>query len=186
MSIYTKYHCILAKNDYVSDPHFSPFFKIEEKETILPYFKYLFMKVGTRWKWTLRPKYLVKVKSLSQRLESNESKLFIFKKGEQLIGYAFVVESEEPIANKYENLIEIENFGFFPEYTNKAYGSYFLNKLFASLFEKYDYVYLTSRSTNHSKVIPFYKRNGMTVIYKETLPDDLVYLDDQYNNDKAA
>ncbi|NJN46013.1 MAG: hypothetical protein HC808_05495 [Candidatus Competibacteraceae bacterium] len=34
-------------------------------------------------------------------------------------------------------------------------------------------IYLTSRNTNHAKVIPFYEGLGMTVVHKETLPDDL-------------
>ena len=175
MNNFTKYHCLISQEDFTPREFGIHNFQIEEKEKNYAYFYYLFSRVGTMWKWDLRPKYKLEQKSIKERLESDTSRLFIFKKGQQLIGYCFITESEEQQVTPYKNLIEIENFGFFPEHTKKGYGHFFLNNIFEILFQEYDHIYLTTRSTNHSKVVPFYERNDMSVIAKECLNDDLLY-----------
>jgi hypothetical protein len=70
--------------------------------------------------------------------------------------------------------IEIENFGLFQGQTGNNYGDTALPKVLGLLLEDNDNVYLTTRSTNHTKVVPFYEDNGMSVLAVEELPDDLV------------
>jgi ribosomal protein S18 acetylase RimI-like enzyme len=175
---YTKYHCLINKRDFVKPSELKANnLSIEKKLPNASYYKYLLTRVGSPWKWTERPKYKLYTDDLRERLENPHSRLYIFKRGEQLIGYSLVTPSKEDAVKDYKNLIEIENFGLFLEQTGKGYGNILLQKLFATLFEQYDSIYLTSRSTNHHKVIPFYQNNGMTVIKTEHLPDDLIFDD---------
>jgi len=174
MNLYTKYHCLIEKNSPRFNGVGSNGLSIKEIVVTPANYEYLLNRVGALWGWTNRPKYLLEKNALYSRVCDESSRFFLLKKGENLIGYCLATNSSESVAVNFDNLIEIENFGFFPEYTGKGYGGVILNMVFDYLFEEYEHVYLTSRSTNHPKVINFYKRNGMKIIHKDVLPDDLV------------
>lgn len=73
--------------------------------------------------------------------------------------------------------VEIYKFGLFPEATGKGYGAYYLSKVLQELIEKrehYDIVYLDTRNTNHSGVVPFYHQHAVKTFHEELLPNDLV------------
>jgi hypothetical protein len=135
-------------------------------------FMLLLTGVGQNWGWHKRPKYQ-DINSIKARLVNPQSQLLLLKVNGSIVGYCFVA----PINQELDGSVEIENFGFFLSQTNKGYGNYFLPEIFRLLLVKYDGVYLTSRSTNHEKVIKFYTNLGMEVIKTEINPDDL--LDDQ-------
>ena len=174
MNFYTKYHCLIERNSTSPNIMIPVTLQVKEVEMNPVNYEYLLNRVGSPWCWTERPKYLLEKNSLYSRIYDKKSRFFLLKKGENLIGYCFATTSSENVAKKFKNIIEIENFGFFPEHTGKGYGSTILNMIFDVLFEDYNNIYLTSRSTNHPKVIDFYQKNGMKVICKENLPDDLV------------
>lgn len=177
MNYFFKHHCAISKtifqNRAVANNNRNALLKMEECAPSYAHFEFLIDRVGTRWGWTDRPKYKFNQAELRRRLGNPETRLFTFKKGEKLIGYCLVTPSEEEIVRQYQKPVEIENFGFFPEYTGKGYGNFFLQAVFAELFNTYETVYLSTRSTNHTKVLPFYQKNGMILIKSERLPDDL-------------
>jgi hypothetical protein len=147
-------------------------------------FASLLKKVGEQWGWTRRPRYVNARAELTGLLARPDTALYVFRHNETEVGYAMVNAGKADFSGifpgsadqeeKLKSIIEIENFGLFPEHTGRQYGRHFLAKLFETLFQGYDIVYLSSRSTNHSRVIPFYEGIGMRVLYTETLPDDLL------------
>lgn len=179
MDYFFKHHLIMTsqlrgKSESDRKSYLPPSFHIEECDPNIAYFDFVLQRVGGLWGWADRPKYKYETDSLQHRLLDNQTRLFNFKKGEKLIGYCLVSASEEEVASQYRNLIEIENFGFFPEYTGKGYGNYFLQAVFDELLKDYDTVYLSTRSTNHHKVVPFYQKNGMVLVKSERKMNDLV------------
>jgi ribosomal protein S18 acetylase RimI-like enzyme len=123
--------------------------------------------VGERYGWDRRPKYL-DYADMSQRLNRADTRFYDIQKDGQPIGYILATNP------KVQDTIEIENFGLFPGYTGYDYGDTALQLTLDELLEDYPNVYLTSRSTNHPKVIPFYESHGMQVVAQEVLEDDLV------------
>lgn len=179
MSYFFKHHFIITKdlmqkNGMADKDHLPPLFKIEECTPNAAYFNFVFQRVGGPWKWTERPKYKNAQAELRARLRDPKTRMFNLKKGEKLVGYCLATASEEDVAKQYKNPIEIENFGLFLEYTNMGYGNFFLQGLFQELLKQYDTIYLSTRSTNHAKVVPFYQKNGMILVKSERKMDDLL------------
>ena len=130
--------------------------------------------VGKPWGWDTRPQYATN-KSIIAILDEPDCRLFLFRKNDQIIGHSLV--NKEKIKDQFitsNKVARIETFGLFPEETGKGYGSYFLANTFATLIDNYDYVYLTSRSTNHSSVLSFYLKNGMKIIRTQEKDNDPV------------
>ncbi len=127
-------------------------------------FKGMIEQVGGPWGWTKRPKYLDE-KGTRERL--TKGSLWLLRKGKETAGYCFATPWEDGI-------VEIENFGLFPEHNGKGYGGPLLKLVFAELMKDYDNVILYSRSTNHKKVPEFYIDQGMTMTNVSVEPDDLV------------
>ena len=99
----------------------------------------------------------------------------LLKKNGQAIGYCLANRKTEPVEGiGTHNIAQIENYGLFLEETAHGYGKYFLPRIFEKLFQKYDAVYLTTRSTNHPRVVPFYQGLGMRIIKSEEQEDDLI------------
>jgi hypothetical protein len=104
-----------------------------------------------------------------------DTRMMLLKKNGEAIGYCLANKQVEPVEGIGTNNIgRIENYGLFLEETAHGYGKFFLPRIFEMLFQQYDAVYLTTRSTNHPRVVPFYKSLGMTVIKTEVLEDDLI------------
>lgn len=148
----------------------------------------LLKRVGGPWYWTHRPKYFGKEREIEFRLKEPKSRLFLLRKNESVIGYCLVTPTdfeatrvlfENGYIESYSKVIEIENFGLFPEHTGQKFGRFFLPQIFKTLFQNYNIVYLTTRSTNHERVVPFYLDMGMSLIKTETLPNDLVGVKEQ-------
>ncbi len=147
-------------------------------------FAALLEKVGGPWGWTRRPRYANRREEIERLLAQPDTALYVFRHGESEIGYAMVNSGKAAFSGifpgsveqekKLQSIIEIENFGLFPAHTGKQYGRYFLAALLDALFKDYGIVYLSSRSTNHKRVIPFYESMGMKVLSTEMLPDDLL------------
>lgn len=163
-------YCFLSKAGFYDRDHVT----LTEVKPNIKQYDTLLHRVGRSYGWNLRPKYVLDRKALRERLKAPTSRFFLAYKGNHLIGYCFVSQCENSVGCRLHNVIEIENFGLFPEYTGRRLGHSFLTLVFDELFKTYDNVYLTTRSTNHRGVISFYESMGMRVIYTEELACDLV------------
>ena len=183
MNTFTNYHLALSKADYESGLASTRYKEESDKlsyKMVLPIYKKvqsLLLRYGSKWSWDKRPKYYKNSAALKKRLNHEETRLFLFYRDGKEIGYCLVSVPEKLRNSKAENphIIEIENIALDYKETGNGYGRFFLKEVFADLFKTYDTIYLSSRSTNHSGVIPFYLRMGMSIIHIEkNLPDDLV------------
>lgn len=178
---FTNFHIAISREKYSGMKYdLDPSIDIVEKEApSLNEFLTLLRKVGGKYGWHRRPKYL-DYPAISTMLKSDTTRFFEITKDGKPIGYVLATKPENSLSWHYmesaqgRSTIEIENFGFFDSYTGHDYGDTALPKALEVLLQNNDNVYLTSRSTNHKKVVPFYEDNGMTVIHHEVLPDDLV------------
>lgn len=179
--IFTNFHIAISKETYSGMGYnLNPSIDIAEKEPpSLNEFLVLLRKVGSKYGWHRRPKYL-DYPAVSARLRSDTTRFFEITKDGKAIGYVLASKPENSLSWHYmeaaqgRKTIEIENFGLFNGYTGHDYGDTALPKALGVLLKDNDNVYLTTRSTNHKKVVPFYEDNGMTVIHHEVLADDLV------------
>jgi len=172
--MFTNYHLAISREEY-NDIEYrtDPSLNIEE---IAPDFKKyltLLVHVGNPWGWDRRPKYANDSENLRTRVE--HGRLHLLKKFNDVTGYCLSVKRKDLTSEfNRKSVAEIENFGLFPEHNAKGYGRTFLPLIFNELFKTSDMIYLSTRSTNHPKVIPFYQSLGMKIIRQETLEDDLL------------
>ncbi len=192
MATFTKYHLAISKDLYLqgqagnlyTKPVPSHEMNILEVKSDYDMFSLLIERTGGPWGWTRRPRYGEDNRqSIQKLLNAPETRLFLLRDKQDIVGYCLTTAPalQNDLRQKFNhhalpdhNTIEIENFGFFPEHTGKGYGRYFLPALFGALFKDHDTVYLSTRSTNHPRVVPFYESLGMQVIHQETLLDDLI------------
>lgn len=178
MNYYTKTHIAISKEQYqwLKDIGHYDFdtVKIRPIKPDLIQHAMLLNRVGQSYGWTKRPKYVMERENLQKRLMAENSRFYLAYHKDRLIGYCFISACSDAIGQKLGNVIEIENFGLFPEYTGQGLGPSFLAQVFDALMPDYDHIYLTTRSTNHKGVIPFYERMGMRILCREQMPDDLV------------
>lgn len=178
---YINYHLAISREAF-NRHAYKPLpeaFKAKQVKPDYDTFTILLEGVGGPWGWTQRPRYYDNRVFWERRLHHPETRLFLLTKRDQPLGYCLAGTLKEDLSGIFagavtgQYVIEIENFGFFPQHTGKGYGQVFLPALLGTLLKDYDAVYLSSRSTNHAKVILFYEGLGMEVIHQETLPDDL-------------
>lgn len=189
MNSYTKFHFAITKDGYEERPETALSQNVTAAEqvhfsiTAIPprygSFRLLFEQVGKQWRWTSRPKYCLCETALKERLQAPVTKLYLLQHRNVTVGYCLAAPTTEdldrlPGLTAAQNPIEIENFGLFPEHTGRQYGRIFLSMIFKALFAEHDTIYLSTRSTNHKGVVPFYKKMGMTLLHQETLPNDLL------------
>lgn len=193
-NIFTNYHLYLSKDEYRAlknknaYPQTPGFEVVHIKKPDYALFLSLIRRVGGPWGWTRRPRYcLANMREIATLLQKPQTCLYLLQKDVQTVGYALISEGKQDfsplfpaqknLAAKKQKIIEIENFGLFPEFTGKKFGRTFLPALFDILFAEYDVVYLSSRSTNHARVIPFYTNLGMRILRQEQLENDLLDAD---------
>lgn len=146
-----------------------PGLRVVETKPDLATFSRDLAAIGGPWGWARRPKY----QDLAARLEG--ARYFHLVKDGRPIGYALTRPLESlTLAFAGRRVTEIENFGLLPSENGKGYGIGFLHAVMDHLFKDADTVYLSTRSTNHPKVVKFYEEAGMQVIAREILPDDLL------------
>lgn len=184
MTAYLDYHLALSKAGFTARQGFYAALKdesvtLQEVPPTYPNFLFVFEKVGEPWGWTRRPKYVTDKNNLLQRLAAPGTRLFYIRHDGQAVGYCLAVEYPDSLKHAFNTALEpptaeIENFGFFPGETGKGYGKAALPLLFEELFRRHNSVYLSSRSTNHARVIPFYESLGMSVLRIDQRPDDLL------------
>jgi ribosomal protein S18 acetylase RimI-like enzyme len=178
---YLKYHVVIHRGQMLQVEDRSTFsgLCLEKLEKNFSSFRMLIERVGGPWGWTRRPRYYGGQVSVRHLLRQSDSRMYLCKRNGVPIGYTFIVPASNllrPYVGQDQDLsrvVEIENFGLFPEFTGFGYGRYFLREVFKELFESYDTIYLSTRSTNHAKVVPFYEEMGMKVVAIEEYPDDL-------------
>jgi ribosomal protein S18 acetylase RimI-like enzyme len=184
MMFYNNFHLAISRHDYVRGLNKGIYnnrfqgLSLMLVEPTYEKFIVLLQTYGSEWKWDKRPKYHNNKGDIQQRLENKETKLFTFFKDGIEVGYCLVTPPEKFRNNgndKYLHIIEIENIALESEFTGSGYGRYFLQEIFAYLFQNYETVYLSSRNTNHTGVIPFYQKMGMSIIEVEkNLPNDII------------
>lgn len=152
---------------------------IERDAPALGAFLPLLKRVGGAYGWNRRPKYL-DFPDLSTRLAAPQTRFFdIVHKG-QSAGYALITAYDTGLSSVFDqksmgqSVIEIENFGLFQGQTGHNVGDDALELLLKDLFKDHETVYLTTRSTNHPKVLGFYLDHGFQILRQDICPDDLV------------
>lgn len=179
---YNNYHMVIDRQMFERHKsaglytHAEDSLKIKSIEPEYDLFMPLLKKYGHEWGWDRRPKYRKGRKEIEARLAHPETKLHLLQKDDAEIGYILITP---PLSIRktatMKSIIEIENFAISPTETGKRYGRYYLQEIFHALFKTYDVIYLTSRSTNHPGVIPFYKKMGMEVLRVDRdIPEDLM------------
>lgn len=149
MTFFTKYHFAITKTRFKKSlPPNLTADSCEKKQdefsiTKIPArygsFRFLLERVGRKWDWTRRPKYYGQESALKKRLSLPETKLYLLQHKDMTVGYCLATRTTEdpnsiPGLKPPEKLIEIENFGLFPEHTGKTYGRMFLPMIFESPF----------------------------------------------------
>lgn len=194
MSDYIKYHLAISSARYLALKESGALktpapgrLNVLEIKPDYETFALLLDRVGGPWAWTRRPCYVRNNRpALVKLLKEPHTRLFLLREDETVLGYCLTVapDLDQGILDRMDGagepcrfrprVIEIENFGLFPEHTGKKYGRAFLPAMLDKLFADHDAVYLSTRSTNHARVVPFYESLGFSVIHQETLPDDLI------------
>ena len=143
--------------------------------------QYFVKRVGGPWGWHLRQQY--SQEAIAELIQKPGIQLFLLKKNNGTIGYCLIHDEDIDLSTLFNynttsqqpiKIGRIEGVGLYPEKTNKTYGHFFLTEMLKKLFETgYTHTYLSSRGTNHPRVVPFYKDiMKMTLIGTETKPDD--------------
>jgi len=133
-------------------------------------------------RWSFRQQYATDV-AVQIILDKPNVHLFILQKGESDIGYCLMHEEALDLSAQFKGkaanqnnakIMRIEGFGLFGDERYHGQGAYFLQQMLAYIFEQQqaDYAYLTSRGTNHPKVVPFYQQNGFQLIGHERKPPE--------------
>lgn len=165
---------------YSSDPDL----KIEETNPCWERFYTMLKRVGGPWGWDKRPKYHEdKQQEIEARLAEPDTRLFYLNAEGVTVGYCLVTAYRHDLRLAFNGssrnldrnqICEIENIGLFPEHTGKGYGQTFLPLILDELFQDYEMIYLSTRSTNHSGVRPFYQKLGMRITDIELRKNDLL------------
>jgi len=113
-------------------------------------------RVGSLYGWDKRERIKDR-RGITNLLSLTGVELWLFLYDAEPIGYSLITCAED-------KTVELEDFGFFPEFCNRGYGQFLLSKMLERMkalgMEK---VWLTSRSSNHSKVVPFYQKAGFII-----------------------
>ena len=130
--------------------------------------------IGSPWRWDKRPKYQDRY-STSERISDSRSRLYSLLLNEKQIGYSLTVPRDDLSKIFRVQVGEIENFGLSVKHNGHGYGAPFFKHVCNELFQQgFDAIFLSTRSTNHEKVLPFYEKLGMSIIKQVTKKNDLV------------
>ena len=130
--------------------------------------------IGSPWGWDKRPKYQ-DICATTARISDSRSRLYTLLLDDKEIGYSLTVPRDDLSEIFRVRVGEIENFGVVVEHNGSGYGAPFFKYVCNELFKQgFDAVFLSTRSTNHEKVLPFYEKLGMNIIKQVTKKNDLV------------
>ena len=117
--------------------------------------------VGRPYGWHTRPRIQDEA-GITELLKTPSTRFYLLIVSGQPVGYALLVE-EEP------NDVEISDFGFLPADTGKGYGKQCMTLLLADIASRNpDRVWLSTRSTNDTRVVDFYQQCGFAITKRET------------------
>ncbi len=149
--------------------------RVNNVDTTLNNFKQRLERIGSPWGWDRRPKYQDE-QSIAKRISDPRSHIYSLLLGDNEIGYSLTIARDDLSSAFGSNVAEIENFGINIEHNGEGYGTPFFKHVCNELFKQgFEGIFLSTRSTNHEGVLPFYKRLGMKVINQETKKADLIY-----------
>lgn len=168
--MFTNYKLAIHKEDYHPLPAVfgyaaTPF------DCSFPEYLELLQRVGGPWGWDRRPKYYDDLEGLKERF--GQATVYSLTSGHEIVGYCMTIPRKDLSIGFMRRVGEIENFGLFIEQTGRGHGPALLPLIFAHMFERYNTVYLESRSTNHPKVVSFYQQQGMKLLAADQHQDDL-------------
>jgi len=174
-------HIVANKDDFTATPKddSGELSIVREKPDINLLLDYI-LKVGEDSKWDKRtvyhdPDY---INDLKDRIEKTRSSLFLFKKGDETVGFCQALESEGMSGHFNTKsgamAAEIYKVGLFPEHCGKGLGNFYVSSVLAELFKENEVVYLNTRDTNKVNSVPFYERLGMKVVGEEDRSDDYI------------
>lgn len=135
--------------------------------------------VGGDSNWHQRKEYFeeASVQRLKSRIFQRDSSLFLFKNGQQTIGFCQVCGIEAlpyQIKVPSNSVFEIYKVGLFPEWCGQGLGRFYVSSVLDHLFQERPAVYLNTRDTNKVNSVSFYKSFGLRVLGSEEMEDDVI------------
>lgn len=173
----TTTHFAINKDAWLAGRTILPFgLSVEEVKPQYGLFERLMVRVGAHWGWDKRYTHVRENAFWRAAMNDAVTRLFILKRDRQEIGLCLAIRPRSDAAPYLtgEHPIEIKYFGLFIEETGHGYGGPILQELFARLFERHDEIYLSTRSSNHEKVVSFYQKMGMHMAGQELQSDDVI------------
>ncbi len=148
-------------------------------------FERMLTRVGEPWNWNKRASHVNRLRYWRTVMRDPRTSLYGLYLDDKEVGLCLVMQPREERRDLLSgaNPTEIKWFGLQLEHTNKGLGGSYLAALFDNLFKFHDEVYLSTRSTNHARVVPFYLNMGMKIVGKDIKPDDVLH---EYNPYKTA
>lgn len=184
-AVYTLNHLLISKTEHEEQrvKASKTGLSVAEIEPDAKTVRYWVEQVGSPYGWPDREQYTLE--AIGELIKTQGTRLFMLQQEGCPIGYCLIHDETESNLRAHftkaghnippdARITRIEGFGLAGKHTNKDFGNFYLQKMFEVLFDHgdADYVYLTSRSTNHPGVIPFYLNNGMHIIDKEHKAED--------------
>ena len=187
-NLVTTTHFAIKKDEWDSKQISSPRLSLKQ---IMPHystFETMMTQVGKPWKWNKRSDHVGRLNYWRNVLRDPRTSLFALCLDGHEIGLCMTMYPRENrhILLTGNNPVEIKYFGLHLEHTGKGYGGHFLAMIFDKLFKFHDEVYLSTRSTNHKKVVPFYMSMGMKILKQEQKPNDVLNITDKTEYKKVS
>lgn len=172
---YIKIHLKLDKSNFIP----AGTGLIVEQPCNYDHFKALMTRVGAPSNWNQREDYQIpeKEQELKDKFNTGACQLWVYKHEDDDIGFCQVAQVEDltRLFTDTSGVVEMYKMGLFPEHVGKGLGRGYVTSVLTELFNRYDTVYLNTRSTNTVNSVPFWESFGFEVIKTELLPDDLVF-----------
>ncbi len=121
--------------------------------------------VGAPYGWHLRPRFTdpALVAALAAELKNPDQPILALRIAGDFCGFAWLDWREKPE-------LKIEDIGVIPDKTGGGLGSFFLKHILDDAFaQNTPRVWLTTRNTNHPRLLDFYKRFGFREYKRERI-----------------
>jgi ribosomal protein S18 acetylase RimI-like enzyme len=118
-------------------------------------------EVGREWNWHVRPR-INDQRTIEAELAHQHTQFGVFVAGGQEVGYYLLVSDDG-----FD--VEVSDFGFYREHRGRGYGRQAFWELAQELFSSgVRRIWLSTRSTNDSRVVDFYSQLGFKEYNRES------------------